>query len=297
MNNSKARWLIIAGLVFAPVGTGMAAWHFWRVSRDLEAELARVKTMAMAQPAKDPSIDLASSSTQTPPQADGQSSVKDLREKLAKLTRENASLKRENARTAPATARGAALDGSGERPTNWREFRQQVRQEYLEKLKATDPEQYEKAMKDEENRRQWFQAASQRFGSRIADQHQFLAELNTAAMSDEQQTQHEKLIDTVSKMNELSEKIAATEDATERGNLERQRFDMARSAREGFDSARDAALADLGRRLGYDDTEAKQLADYVKRVYDMTSMGRMGGGGRGGVPGGGGGAGNRRGGN
>ena len=286
MDNPKIRWLIIVILAFAAVGSGMAAWHLGREKDKLKAALARVAALSSEQPAKI----LEPSATQPPAKDDGQAAMKDLREKLVKLNRENASLKRELARM-DASKGSASPDNPGERPQDWRQFHQQARQEYLEKLKATDPEQYEKEMKEEERRRQWMQAASQRFGSLIADQRQFLSELDTSAMTEEQRTQHEKLINTISKMNELSEKIAATEDANERGNLERQRFEMARSAMEGFESARAAALTDVGRRLGYDETEARQLADYVKHVYDMTSMARMfRGGGPGGGPGGGGGA-------
>ena len=285
MNNARIRWLVIVALAFAAVGSGIAAWYLGREKDKLAAALARVAVLSPEQPVKA----LEPSATQPPAKDDGQAAMKDLREKLVKLNRENASLKRELARMGAAPQGGASQNTPNERPQDWWQFHQQARQEYLDKLKATDPEQYEKVMKEEERRRQWMQAASQRFGSLIADQRKFLSDLDTSAMTEEQRTQHEKLINTVNKMNELSERIAATEDTNERGNLERQRFEMIRSAMEGFESARAAALTDIGRRLGYDETESRQLADYVKHVYDMTSMGRMfrgdgGGGGGGGAP-------------
>lgn len=281
MDIVRGRWAVAAAVaLMLAVGTGIMAWRLWQENAGLKAELESGSSVA-AKPVK------STARTSSPEPAQKSSSLSALREQVVKLNRENAALKREIARIGALPKSEPAEAPPDGRHRDWNQMRQE-REKYMEKLKETDPERYEKMMKEDELRRKQWQEASKRFESLIVDQNKFLKELDTSRLTEEQQERVGKMIAAVGKMNELSEKIAATEDQEERRNLERQRFEAVRDAAGGFEAAREAALDDLGKRLGYSDEEGKQFSDYVNYIYDMTSMGRMfrGPGGPGGSPGG-----------
>ncbi len=286
MNSAKIRWTVVVMLVSVSLGAGSAAWHFWREKARLMADLNQMASQSDDQSAT------ASGQADGVASPQGDSTTKALQSKLGKLARENAQLRRELARSAPPAKPAAESDGPAT-PPDWRNFRQsmmQARQDYLDKLKTTDPEQYEKEMKAEEARKQWWKEHMQRAETRLADQKQFIGSIDTSTMSDEQRENHEKLVDLTAKMDELGAKIAASTDPDEQHQLGHQRGELLHSARALLESERAAVLADLGRRIGYNDAEAQQFTDYVKNVYDMTSMDHMfrGGPGGGGDRGGGG---------
>ncbi len=144
----------------------------------------------------------------------------------------------------------------------------------MAQLKRDDPARYEELQKQREEFRQRMQAQAD-------ERAEFLKKIDTAAMTDEQRVNHEKLAQAVEQARAMVAQIAAMspEDAAA---ARQQMSETIGSVSDLYQQERRYLLEQTGRAIGYAGTDAGQFADYVQQIYDQTSLPRGFGGGRGG---------------
>jgi len=134
---------------------------------------------------------------------------------------------------------------------------------WLQNLREKNPERYQKMMDS-------YRKMNERMGSGINDRLAFLKELDTTGMSEEALKNHNELLAKLEALQELSEKINnAEEDEIQKLTMQRMR-EMGQCY-QLFQTERDAALLDIGKKMGFNNEEAGVIRDCVKRAYDMTS--------------------------
>ena len=135
----------------------------------------------------------------------------------------------------------------------------------LEELKKSDPERYKQI-------RERMQSFTRRMGTAIADQEAFLTKMDLAGMSSEQAENHDHVLELLQITRELTSKINEDPDGEDVPELRRELFTNMKALGGVLETEREMALQEMGRSLGYAEEEARQFSDYVKYVYDMTSM-------------------------
>ena len=91
-------------------------------------------------------------------------------------------------------------------------------------------------------------------------------------MSSEQAENHDQVLELLQITRELTSKINEDPDGEDVPDLRRELFGNMKALGGILETERETALQEMGRSLGYAEEEASQFSDYVKYVYDMTSM-------------------------
>jgi hypothetical protein len=142
----------------------------------------------------------------------------------------------------------------------------------MEQLKREDPVRYAEMQKQREEFRQRMEAQAD-------ERSEFLKNVDTVRMTDEQRANHEKLVETVDQVRALMAQLPnlPPEEATA---LRQQLAQTAGVVSDLYQKERRYLLVQTGRAMGYADAESTQFADYIQQIYDQTAMPR-GLGGRG----------------
>lgn len=132
-------------------------------------------------------------------------------------------------------------------------------------------------------------AFRQQMEQRVTERNEFLASVDARNMNVAQRANHEKLLASVTRMNELRAILAdgKVENAAELG---KEMHDLRHSTEGLFQEERKSLLEVAGKNMGYSGEQATQFADQIKSIYDNTSVhgiwsGRQHGGGGGGFSG------------
>ena len=137
----------------------------------------------------------------------------------------------------------------------------------MAQLKHDDPARYEEMQKQRDDFRQ-------RLQNQADSRAEFLKNIDTAAMTEEQRANHEKLAQTVEQARALMAQIATMAPA-DAAAARQQMGDALGSVSELYQKERRYLLEQTGRALGYQqETEVSQFVDYVQQIYDQTSMPR-----------------------
>jgi len=151
--------------------------------------------------------------------------------------------------------------------------------EQMEKMKKENPEQYAEMQKRRDEFRQSMEQKAQ-------DRAEFIVAVDTKNMNEVQKENHEKLIATVSRVNELMAQM--NQPGVEHSQEMHQQMGEAMGALgDLYTEERRFLLEETGRNVGYQGAQAGEFADQMQAVIDNTTMpnfGRHGGGNRGGQP-------------
>ena len=132
----------------------------------------------------------------------------------------------------------------------------------LKEMKVNNPERYQKIM-------DYYNSMNSRVASGVEDKMVFFNELDTANMTEEELENHQKLLEKLAKMHEATEKAGENPDDIK--NNMRSQWKNYRELSKLMQKERDYLILDAGRKMGFDDTEAKLLRDYVNNAHEITS--------------------------
>ena len=194
----------------------------------------------------------------------------------------NEALRRRVAELEKALASQAAKPGAqaqdGQTPERRRDEgrpRRMPNAEDLEKMKAENPEQYAEFLR----RREEFRLAREQ---RAQERDDFYASIDTRRMTDDQRENHERLVSTVSRINELMAQME--QEGVERTPEMREEIgQLYGSLNELYAAERKYLLEETARAVGYQGAQVTEFADQMQGIIDNTTMsgfGRRWGGGR-----------------
>lgn len=151
--------------------------------------------------------------------------------------------------------------------------RRQSFTERMEQLKKDNPEQYAEMQK----RRDEFRQSMER---RAQDRANFISAIETQNMNDEQRENHEKLLETVARVNELMAQVGQP-GAERNSDLRYEMGETMRNLGELYGAERRYLFEETARAVGYEGEQASVFADHMQTIIDNTSMmsgfGRHGG--------------------
>jgi hypothetical protein len=164
--------------------------------------------------------------------------------------------------------------------------RRQSWDERMERMKTEDPERYAEM----QQRREEFR---QRMEQRTRDRADFLDAVDKTGMTSDQRANHEKLLETVARVNELTAQMMQSggRGRGEEGEALRQEMGESMMALgQLYDSERQYLLETTAKAAGYSGGDVSAFTEHIQSIIENTTMmPGMGGqrGGRGGGPGGG----------
>jgi hypothetical protein len=113
----------------------------------------------------------------------------------------------------------------------------------------------------------------QQMQKRATERTDFLSSLDTANMSEKQKVNHEKLLASVSRMNEL--RNAMSDGKTEfTDQMRTEMHDLGHSMDDLYKEERSTLLEITGRNMGYNDKQSREFAEQIQTIYDNTSFNR-----------------------
>lgn len=152
--------------------------------------------------------------------------------------------------------------------------RRQSFNDRMEQMKKDDPVQYAEMQKRREEFRQSMEQKAQ-------DRADFIAAVDTKDMNEMQKENHEKLVETVARANELMAQM--NQPGFERTPEMRQQMgEVMSSLHDLYNEERNTLLEGVGRAVGYQGPQAAVFADTMKTIIENTSMPNFGHGNRGG---------------
>lgn len=119
----------------------------------------------------------------------------------------------------------------------------------------------------------------QQMQQRATERTDFLTSLDTANMNEKQRVNHEKLLASVSRMNELRTAMSNPEGETT-PEMRTEMHDLSHSMEGLYKEERSTLLEITGRNMGYSDKQSKEFAEQIQTIYDSTSSRRGWGPGR-----------------
>lgn len=182
-----------------------------------------------------------------------------LRKRVAELEQ---ALAARRAEPEPPPVAKASEPASEERP------RRQSFAERLEQMKKENPEQYAEMQKRREEFRQTMEQRAQ-------DRAEFASAIDTRNMTEEQKANHEKLLETVARVNDLMAQVGQAEG--ERGaELRREMGEAVHSLGELYGQERRYLFEETARAVGYEGDQVSTFADNMQTIIDNTTMSGFG---------------------
>ncbi len=142
--------------------------------------------------------------------------------------------------------------------------RRQSGNQFMEQMKKENPEQYAEMQKRREEFRQSMEQRAQ-------DRADFLSVVDTKNMNDVQKANHEKLLATVARANELMLQMSQP-GAENTQNLHRERDEVVASLGDLYAQERRYLLEETGRAVGYQGSHASEFADQVQVILETPAM-------------------------
>ena len=134
----------------------------------------------------------------------------------------------------------------------------------LVELKEKDPERYQRIMESRTK-------MNEQMSKGVADKMVFFNDLDTSNMTEKELENHQKLLEKLAKMHEDTEKLGKNDNPAEIQDTMRAQWQNMREVSELMRGERDYLLMDAGRKMGFNEEEAKLLKDYVNNAYEITS--------------------------
>ena len=182
------------------------------------------------------------------------------------LRRRVAELEKQLAASAAAKAPAAEPPKPEETPQD--RSRRGSFNERMEQLKKENPEQYAEMQKRREEFRQSMEQRAQ-------DRANFLSSVDTQKMNDEQRENHEKLLATTARIDELRAQMDQAENGEARDKLRQEMGETMASLGDLYGAERRYLLEEAGRAVGYQGSQASDFADQMQGIIDNTTMPNM----------------------
>lgn len=180
----------------------------------------------------------------------------------------------------PQQPQTAETSAARDRRTSW--------EERMEQMRKDNPEQYAEMQRRREEFRQSVE-------QRVREREDFLDAVDVAGMTPEQRQNHEQLLATVARVNELM--AGMMEGGRPRGEegeaVRREMGEAMASLGQLYESERRYLLEATAKAAGYTGSDAQAFTEHIQAIYENTSMMPGGFGRRGGAPAAGGGGGRR----
>ena len=262
MSRGKTGFLIVGAVACIVVGAG----------------LERVRQAVLAPIPETPLLpERAQSVQRSPSRAGAESDDEKVRAALNALQKKVADLQKSlEARDAELAAlkQGKAADANARKMPGRDEFRQR-----MEQLKKEHPDQYAEM----EKRRDEFRQRVEQEKQAKAD---FLSSVGTQAMTEAQKANHEKLLETLAKIDALraQQEQSRGEPGSETDQATRQAMGQTMAELGSlYEQEREYLLQQAAYAAGYEGSDAASFVDYIQTAVQSTSMQGFGG-----PPGGGG---------
>lgn len=194
--------------------------------------------------------------------------VASLKAKVGELNAELAALRKKEVAPSAAEAESTAPRVESRGRDSW--------SERLERMKQEEPEQYAEM----QQRRESFQ---KRMEQRSTDRRSFLAEIDVANMSPEQQANHTRLLELTDKLDTAMKQMMSGDAANSR-ELRREMFESFGELGELYTNERQYLLEETAAAAGYTGSAAALFSEHIQSIIENTTIQppMMGGGGRGG---------------
>jgi hypothetical protein len=138
------------------------------------------------------------------------------------------------------------------------------RSEFLQRLRERDPERYEEVNKA-------MNVLAERMTGNLGERFGFFEQLSTEQMSEDQLTNHEKLLEKMATVKELFGAMQTVEEPADLDAMRGQAFGTMRELSDLMEVERGVALKEMGTQLGYAEQEATDFAEYTAYILEMTS--------------------------
>lgn len=192
-----------------------------------------------------------------------------LRKKVAELEKALAERRVERAQT-PETPK--------EEPSREERPRRQSWDERMEQMRKEKPEEYAEMQKRRDEFRQTME-------QKAAERVDFLAAVDTKNMSDAQRENHEKLLATVARINEIMAQMGQPRAEGDNRDVRHEMGEAMATLGELYTEERRYLFEETAKAVGHSGAEASAFVEHVQTIIDNTTMMPFGGrGGRGGRP-------------
>jgi len=155
-----------------------------------------------------------------------------------------------------------------EEPVREERPRRQGWAERMEQLKKENPERYAEMQKRREEFRQNMEQREQ-------DRANFLTAVDEKNMTAAQRENHEKLLATTARIDELRAQMDQTENGEARDKLRQEMGETMASLGDLYGAERRYLLEEAGRAVGYQGSQASDFADQMQGIIDNTTMPNM----------------------
>jgi len=142
------------------------------------------------------------------------------------------------------------------------------RRSWLEDLQATDPQRYQEILARREQARQ-----EARYD--IAKKASYFLQTPTDAMTEAEAEEYARMMDLLTQSLKLTERLDAGLPQEQRRELVGTLRDNMRELSPLLEKERDKEFFQVGKDLGYTDTDARAFADYLTEVIDLTSVNQI----------------------
>lgn len=135
----------------------------------------------------------------------------------------------------------------------------------LEQLREEDPERYAEIVKQRDEFRE-------RVRHSLAEKTAHFVSADTSGMDEEEQEQHQVMLQLLNRTWELSEQLQADPPREERWQIYRELGETTATLEPMMQDARGREFRALGEELGYEGDEAQQFVDRINTVIDATTL-------------------------
>lgn len=136
--------------------------------------------------------------------------------------------------------------------------------ERMKTLKEENPEEYQRMKEKVEKMKEHFEKGTK-------SRSEFYAGFNLEGLGEKQQKAMTELKEKLARIDELNERMQDG-DFENQADLQMEIWSEMRGTRELMNTARDIALDNLAKDIGYDEDSSSEFTDYVDYIYDMTSF-------------------------
>ncbi len=189
-----------------------------------------------------------------------------LRRQVAELERELAQRKVQSGQSEESTMEEVTMPETSDRRERGARDRQSW-EERMERMKSEEPERYAEMQQRREEFRQQIE-------QRVRDRSEFLDAIDVAGMNAEQRANHQKLLETVARANELGAQMMQS--GFGRGEDQqdvRQEFgETMGMLNQLYEAERKYLLEATAKAAGYSGNDVPAFTEHIQSIYENTSM-------------------------
>ncbi|MDD2600953.1 MAG: hypothetical protein PHO37_17305 [Kiritimatiellae bacterium] len=250
------KWYSVAAMVMGGLIVGATVEHLRMAAKTPEVKASEPEVIHHVQKV-----------VRTTPDIAQEELVASLKAKVSELNSELAALRKSSEPQPVAMAELPVQDIESRGRESWNDR--------MERMKEEEPEQYAEM----QQRREDFQ---KRMEQRSTDRRSFLAEVNVANMTPEQQANHTRLLELTDKIDTTMKQLMSGDGESSR-DLRREMFESFGELGELYTNERQYLLEETAAAAGYTGSSAALFSEHIQAIIENTTIQPpMMGGGRGG---------------